>query len=153
MFGRRSDGVPVGAVDAGTVAARPGSGDDFACAVGAGPTGAFAGGLVAPDDWIAAGLAGAGFAAAGFATWESFAAGWTAPLPCAGLACFAGAVVFFATVVWLALAGGFAAARCEAAWREAGASRSGPAVPADAFIPDTFSFVPQVSRSVRQSAR
>jgi hypothetical protein len=99
MFGRRSDGGAAGAVDAGTVAGRAGGGDGFACAVGTGPTGVFAGGLMAPADWIAAGLAGARFAVAGFATWEPSAAGWTAPLLSTGLACFAGAAVFFATVV------------------------------------------------------
>ena len=157
MFGRRS-GAAVGAVGAGIDAARAGGNCGFA---GAGPAGVPAGGLPAgglPAVWAAAlwfafGLAGSCFAAAGFVAGAAFGVGWEVLLPCIGLACVAGAAAFFATVVCVALAAGFAAARCGEALGGAAAPRSDRAVPAVAFIPDTFFLVPHVSRSVRRSAR
>jgi hypothetical protein len=118
MFGRRSGGGAGGAAEGWMDAGWAGGGDDFTCAVCAGPAGVRGGGLVVPvvpAPCGAVGLAGPGFASAGFvvaglATCDAFVAGWTAPLPSVGLACFAGAAVFFATVACAALAGGFAAA-------------------------------------------
>lgn len=152
MFGRRSAGGAVGAVDVGTPAGRAGGGDGFACSACTGAAGDLAGELAplaVPAAWL---LAGSGLAPIGFATCEACVAGWTGLLPCVGLPCVTGAAVFFATVVCAALAGGFAAARREVAPCEAAAPRSDRAVPAVAFIPDT-SFTSSRLATVRRLAR
>jgi hypothetical protein len=103
MFGRRSDAAGVGAVDPG-MKAGPAGGDEGVVCVGT--AGFVADVVLAPAPWVAAALA-----ATGFVTCDVLVAGWTALLSGVGLACLAGAAVFFATVACIALVGGFAAVR------------------------------------------
>ena len=101
MFGRRSAGGVggAGAGDAGAGEGRARGGDRFTCAEAAdGLEGGFIASAV-PAVGVTGGSAGAGFAAAGFASCAAFVSGGTTLLPCVGVACLAGAATFLATVV------------------------------------------------------